>query len=114
MTTSLMLAAAALLLSANAPAATEQQDRLKATQAQRDVCYLLATEAADLLLADCLNFADAPGPLFRTEVCNFLRDTEQLEDFGFTSHPECVRPRHARRWFSPSARKSARSSIFQR
>lgn len=95
MATSIVFAAAALLVGgepgAIAQAVTEQQGRSKATRAQREVCYVLATGAADLDLADCLSFADAPEPLFRTEVCNFLRETGQLEDFKFTSHSECVR-----------------------
>jgi len=90
-----LFAAAALLVggepSAIAQAVTEQQGRLKATRAQREVCYVLATGAADLDLDDCLSFADAPEALFRTEVCNFLRETGQLEDFGLASHSECVR-----------------------
>jgi hypothetical protein len=93
--TSIVFAAAALLVggepSAIAQAVTEQQGRLKATLAQREVCYTLATDAAHLDLADCLSFADAPEPLFRAEVCNFLSETGQLEDFKLTSHSECVR-----------------------
>jgi len=76
--------------SAIAQAVTEQQGRLKATLAQREVCDVLATGAAHLDLADCLSFADAPEPLFRAEVCNFLRETGQLEDFKFISPSECV------------------------
>jgi hypothetical protein len=90
-----VFAAAALLTGGEpvtiAQSATDQQSRLQATRARREVCYALATGAADLDLADCLSFADAPEPLFRAEVCNFLRETRQLEDFNFTSHSDCVR-----------------------
>jgi hypothetical protein len=88
-------AAAAALVGAEpetvVQAATEQSGRAKATRAQREACYLLATGAADLDLADCLSFAEAPGPQFRAEVCNFLRETGQLEDFNLTSYSQCVR-----------------------
>ena len=95
MATFIVLAAAAFLAGGEpviiAQNMTEQQDRLEARRARREVCYLLATGAADLNLADCLSFDNAPEPVFITEVCNFLHETEQLEDFKFASRSECIR-----------------------
>jgi hypothetical protein len=92
----LMMIAAATLLAGGEPATiaqdlTEQQHRLHARQARREICYALATGAVDLNLADCLSFDNAAEPVFRTEVCDFLRETEQLEAFKFASHSECIR-----------------------
>ena len=92
----LMVFAAATLLAGGEPVTiaqdlTEQQQLLQARRARREICYALATGAVDLNLADCLSFDNAPEPVFRTEVCNFLRETEQLEDFKFASHSECIR-----------------------
>jgi len=74
-----------------APNVIEQQEHLQTTRIRREICYVLATGAVPLNLADCLGFGNAPEPVFRAEVCNFLRETGQLEDFGLVSHSECVR-----------------------
>lgn len=95
MATSMVLAAMALLTGGeqvhSAQVVTEQQGRLEATRARREVCYALAMGVVPLNLGDCLSFDNAPEPVFRTEVCNFLRETGQLEDFRFASHAECIR-----------------------
>ena len=91
-----MLAAA--FLAAKQPAVqpvTVQQGSLGA-KARHEICYMLATGAAYLKLADCLSFDNAPEPVFRAEVCNFLRETDQLRDFGFASHSDCNRYRFVR------------------
>jgi len=66
--------------------------------AHRGICYRLATaQAYPLDLRDCLAFALSPDAAFKTEVCNFLRDTAQLADFDFSSFAECLREQLAPR-----------------
>ena len=89
----IQLAAAALLAAQqfDAPAPSPQISAEQAN-ARRDICYKLATAAAyPLDLRDCLAFAHGPDAAFETEVCNFLKDSDQLADFGFTSHAACLR-----------------------
>lgn len=70
---------------------TPREISSKAARARTEVCYALAAGTAHLNLGDCLSFANAPEQVFRTEVCNFLRDSEQLEEYGFGSHSTCVK-----------------------
>ncbi|MFL6720250.1 MAG: hypothetical protein ACJ8FT_00390 [Sphingomonas sp.] len=89
----IQLAAAALIAGQpfDAPAPTPQITADQAI-ARRDICYNLATAAAyPLDLRDCLAFAQSPDAAFKTEVCNFLKDTAQLIDFEFTSYAACLR-----------------------
>lgn len=89
-----MIVAAAFV----APAATarpESEGRPDAKM-RHEICYVLATGTARFNLADCLSFDHAPEPVFRAEVCNFLRESEQLQDFGFAAHSQCLRDGFAR------------------
>lgn len=52
---------------------------------------MLSTGAVYLNLADCLSFDNAPESMFRRHVCNFIRETGQLEDYEFASHADCIR-----------------------
>lgn len=89
----IQLAAAALLAAQQFDApAPSPQITAEQTNARRDICYKLATAAAyPLDLRDCLAFAHSPDAAFKTEVCNFLKDSDQLADFEFTSHAACLR-----------------------
>lgn len=88
------LAAAAFLAAAQplAPPATERQASPGATRARHEVCYMLATAGAypALDLADCLSFDTAPDAVFNTQVCNFLREADQLREYDFSSYPDCI------------------------
>lgn len=89
----IQLAAAALIAGElfDAPAPTPQITADQAI-ARHEICYNLATAAAyPLDLRDCLAFAQSPDADFKTEVCNFLKDTAQLMDFEFTSYTACMR-----------------------
>lgn len=89
------LAAAALLAPgqpvATAQAVTEQQGNVSSTRARHEICHMLSTGAVYLNLADCLSFDNAPESMFRRHVCNFIRETGQLEDYEFASHADCIR-----------------------
>ncbi|MFL6776510.1 MAG: hypothetical protein ACJ8FN_08960 [Sphingomicrobium sp.] len=88
------LAAAALIVGQHfdAPAPALQSSADQAMMARQEVCYVLATGAVyPLKLRDCLAFARAPDAEFKTQVCNFLKDTDQLVDFEFTSYAACLR-----------------------
>jgi hypothetical protein len=96
MATSIMVATMALLLGEPIASADQQARLQQPTRARHEVCFALATSSAPLNLGDCLSFDNAPEPVFRTEVCNFLRETGQLRDFRFASHSECIRYGFAR------------------
>jgi hypothetical protein len=89
------LAAAAFLAAAQplAPPVSGEQASPSAIRARHEVCYILAAAGAypALNLADCLSFDQAPDAAFKTQVCNFLRETDQLEAFDFASHSACFR-----------------------
>ena len=62
-----------------------------------EICYALAVAPsypADV--ARCFGFARAQDPRFTEHVCGFLRDTDQLNDFGFTTYAVCMRDLLAR------------------
>jgi len=69
------------------------QDHLSIdVQLRHEICFALATAplyAADL--PQCLSFDSAQNAAFSAYACNFLRDTEQLEDFRFPTYATCVR-----------------------
>lgn len=88
--------AAAALLAAGQPAAiaqaaAEQQGSVHSMRVRHEICQALSTGAVYLNLADCLSFDNAPESVFRRHVCNFIRETGQLEDYEFASHAECLR-----------------------
>lgn len=89
------LAAVAFLAAAQplAPPVTGQQANSNATRARHEVCSMLATAGAypALNLADCLSFDNAPDAVFKTQVCDFLREADQLRDFDFSSYSDCLR-----------------------
>ena len=89
----IQLAAAALIAgqqfdaSAAVPRTSAEQEI-----ARREICYELATAAAyPLGFRDCLGFAHSPAAAFKTEICNFLKGTDQLVDFEFASYAACLR-----------------------
>jgi hypothetical protein len=90
--------AAAVLIAGghfDAPAPAHQSGADRA-RARDEICYKLASAAAyPLDLRDCLGFARAPDAEFKTQVCNFLKDTDQLADFEFTSYAACLGLGHA-------------------
>ena len=90
-----LLAVAALAVSAQPPTPTAigQTSGPAAIRARHEICYALAAGASDpaLDLAGCLNFDNAPEAAFRTQVCSFLRESEQLQDYNFASYSDCVR-----------------------
>jgi hypothetical protein len=88
----IQLAAAALIAGQHFDApARVQQSSAEQAMARDEICYMLATGAAyPLKLRDCLMFARLPDPAFKTQVCNFLKQTEQLTDFEFTSYAACL------------------------
>ena len=68
-----------------------------AARLRHEICYALATAPAyPANLTDCLSFSRAPEAAFTAQVCNFLRDTDQLEDFRFANYSACVRDLLAR------------------
>jgi hypothetical protein len=87
------LAAAALIAGQHfdAPAPTHQNSADQA-MARQEICYVLATGTVyPLKVRDCLAFARSPDAEFKTQVCKFLKDTEQLVDFEFASYAACLR-----------------------
>ncbi|WP_156029992.1 hypothetical protein [Sphingomonas sp. URHD0057] len=89
----IQLAAAALTAGQhfNAPAPARQGRAPDHAMARQEICYELATGTAyPLDLRDCLEFAHSPDAAFKTQVCNFLKDTGQLVDFEFTSYAACL------------------------
>jgi|1186.fasta_scaffold94219_3 hypothetical protein len=88
----IQLAAAALIAGQHfdAPAPVQQSSADQA-MARHEICYMLATGVAyPLELRDCLTFAQSPDPGFKTQVCKFLKQTEQLADFEFPSYAACL------------------------
>jgi hypothetical protein len=75
----------------NAQAATAQQGSVSSTRVRHEICHTLSTGAVYLNLADCLSFDKAPESVFRSHVCNFIRETGQLEDYELASHADCIR-----------------------
>jgi len=71
---------------------TERPAKSGAIKARHEVCYALATAGGypALNIADCLSFDSAPDAVFNTQVCNFLRETEQLRDYEFRSYADCI------------------------
>jgi hypothetical protein len=89
----IQLAAAALIAGQhfNAPAPARQGSAQDQAMARQEICYKLATGTAyPLDLRDCLEFAHSSDAAFKTQVCNFLKDTEQLVEFEFTSYAACL------------------------
>ncbi len=90
-----LLAVAALAASAQPPTPTTigQVDGSAAIRARHAICYALAAGASDpaLDLAGCLSFDKAPEAVFRTQVCGFLRESEQLQDYNLASYSDCIR-----------------------
>jgi hypothetical protein len=86
------LAAAALIAGAHVDApAPAQPSSADQSIAHHEICYMLATSAAiPLDLRDCLALVHSPDAAFKTQVCNFLKDTGQLIDFEFTSYGACL------------------------
>ncbi len=83
--------AAVELLSVVPPASTESSvPERSMTRAQ--ICYTLATDGAypPLSAADCLRFETAPVAVFKTKVCGYLRESEQLRDYHFSSLSDCI------------------------
>jgi hypothetical protein len=89
-----LVGAAAFLAAALpfSPPATEQPPTAQATKARHEVCYMLAAAGSypALNLADCLGFDTAPDAVFRTQVCGFLREADQLRDYYFSSYSDCL------------------------
>ncbi|MFL6729194.1 MAG: hypothetical protein ACJ8E3_04260 [Sphingomicrobium sp.] len=91
-----VLAAAALAASAQpaaaAPTMAPQSASSAAIRLRHEVCYALATGSSypTFDLAGCLSFDKAPEAAFRTQVCSFLRESEQLQDYRFASYGDCV------------------------
>lgn len=91
------LAAAALAASAQPPATpppiTVRSGSPAVIGARHQVCHALAAGASypALDLAGCLSFDKAPEAVFRKQVCGFLRESEQLQDYRFDSYGDCVR-----------------------
>ena len=52
---------------------------------------LLAEFQGNLNLGECMSFNSVSDPGFRTKLCDYLLETDQLEDFDFTSYSDCVR-----------------------
>lgn len=87
---------AAALLAAGQPLATaqpvtEEQGSVTPKRLRHEICAVLSTGAVYLNLADCLSLDNAPESEFRSQICNFLRGTGQLEDFEFASYADCIR-----------------------
>jgi hypothetical protein len=86
-------AAAALIAGQHSdPPAPNPQSSADQVMARQEICYVLATGTVyPLKLRDCLAFARSLDAEFKTQVCNFLKDTEQLVDFEFASYAACLR-----------------------
>jgi hypothetical protein len=88
----IQLAAAALIagqqFDASAPARQTSADQ---AITRDQICYRLATaETYPFDLRNCLAFAHSPNAAFKMQVCNFLKETDQLADFEFTSYAACM------------------------
>jgi hypothetical protein len=63
-----------------------------AARLRHEICYeLVMAPAYPAKLAECLSFDGAQDATFTTYACNFLRDTDQLEDFKFSTYSACLR-----------------------
>jgi hypothetical protein len=91
------LAVAVLAASAQPPTPTtiSQAAGSAEIRARHEVCYALAAGASDpaLDLAGCLSFDKAPEAVFWTQVCSFLRESDQLQDYNLASYSDCIRQR---------------------
>ena len=63
----------------------------RSSDVRSDVCYALATAPAyPMKISDCVIVARAADTEFASAVCSFLRQTGQLEDFGYRAFKDCV------------------------
>jgi hypothetical protein len=85
-----LLFAATVALTEPATAAREGASPI--VRLRHEICYALATAPAyQAKLADCLSLDRAQDATFTAHACNFLRDTDQLEDFNFPNYSGCLR-----------------------
>lgn len=58
----------------------------------KDYClFLLGTGYYDFWnLGECMSYSSVSDQGFRTKYCDFLRETGQLDDEGFSSFADCV------------------------
>ena len=83
--------AAAELLAVVPPASIESSvPERSMTRAQ--ICYTLEADGAypPLSAADCLRFEKAPVAVFKAKICGYLRESEQLRDYQFSSLSDCI------------------------
>ena len=87
--------AAAALAASPTPTAIGPAGGPAAIRARHAICHELAAGASDpaLDLAGCLSFDKAPEAVFRTQLCSFLRESEQLQDYNLASYSDCMRTR---------------------
>ena len=74
------------------PAETVREGTSPTVGLRYEICQALATAPAyPAKLRDCLSLDRAQDATFAAHACNFLRDTDQLEDFNFPNYPACLR-----------------------
>lgn len=54
-------------------------------------CYNHIQKAPTGNLGECMSFWDASEQGFTSKFCDYLLETDQLEDYGFVSFSDCVR-----------------------
>jgi len=82
-----------ILAAASAAAVQPHALRVSGVQERYDVCASLATDGGypPLDLRACLSLKEAPEAVFRAGICDYLRNSEQLQDYHFSSHSDCMR-----------------------
>ena len=64
-----------------------------ANQQVQNYCYALIASGAypTLNLGECVSFNVTSEQGFVTKFCDFVRETANYSDYGFTSYSDCVR-----------------------
>jgi hypothetical protein len=53
--------------------------------------FLMSTGYYDFFnLGECMSYSSVSDQGFRTKFCDFLRETDQLDDNGYSSYSDCV------------------------
>jgi hypothetical protein len=72
--------------------ATRQELISPDVQLRHQICYeLVMAPAYPAKLAECLSFDGAQDARFTAYACDFLRNTDQLADFDFSTYSACTR-----------------------
>lgn len=87
-----VLAASAVSFQAQAEPAGPGNSQVENRQLQQ-FCYDLIAggEFPDLVLGECMSFNNTSDAGFKAHLCDMLRGTGQLNDWGFSSYSDCVR-----------------------